>query len=149
MLKRRILDYSLAGALLLVPVLILQASLKEPEDLNSFDQAVLRVSSPLQAAVSWIVEGVGGVWNDYVWLVDVEEENEELRGVNRQLRHELAEAKRRAADTEILEDLLDLRRRTPADTIGVTSATRHMSPLEFAPETSKPVTRSGAWPNVA
>lgn len=118
MLKRRIFDYSLAGALLLVPVLILQASLKEPEDLNSFDQAVLRVSSPLQAAVSWIVEGVGGVWNNYIWLVDVEEENDELRGENRRLRHELAEAKRRGADTEVLEELLELRRRTPADTIG-------------------------------
>jgi rod shape-determining protein MreC len=128
MLKRRILDYGLAGALLLVPVLILQASLKEPEDLNSFDQAVLRVSSPLQAAVSWVIEGVGGGWNRYVWLVDVEEENDELRLENRRLRLELAQATRRAADMEILEELVELRRRTPADTIGARVVAARMNP---------------------
>lgn len=128
MLKRRILDYGLAGVLLLVPALVLQASLKKPEDLNSFDQAVLRVSSPLQAAVSWVVEGVGGLWDRYVWLVDVEEENDELRQENRQLRHELAQAKRRAADVEILEELVELRRRTPADTIGARVVAARMNP---------------------
>ena len=128
MLKRRILDYSLAGILLAIPVALLHASLKEPEDINRFDEAVLRISSPLQAGVSWIIEGVGGVWNGYVWLVDVEEENDELRQDNRRLRQELATARRRAADVEILEELVELRRRTPADTIGARVIAARMSP---------------------
>jgi rod shape-determining protein MreC len=78
----------------------------------------LRVSSPLQSAASWAIEGVGGLWNRYVWLVDVEEENGELRTENRTLREELAKAKRRATDSEVLEELAGLRQRTPADTIG-------------------------------
>lgn len=118
MLKRRLLDYGLAGILLAIPAALFHANLKEPADLNGFDEAVLRLSSPLQAAASWVTEGLGGLWSRYVWLVDVEEENEELRRVNRELMDELAETKRRAADTALLEDLVELRRQTPADAIG-------------------------------
>lgn len=117
-LKRRILDYGLSAVLLAIPALILHANLKNPDKLNRFDQAILRVSSPLQRAASWLIEGVGGVWTGYVVLVDVEDENEELRAENRRLREELVKVKRRAADAEVLEELAGLRRRTPADTIG-------------------------------
>lgn len=118
MLKRRIIDYGLSAVLLAIPALILHASLKKPDSLNGFDQAVLRVSSPLQAGASWVIEGIGGLWNRYVWLVDVEDENDELRRENRMLREELAKAKRRATDVEVIEELVGLRKRTPADTIG-------------------------------
>lgn len=117
-LRRRVLDYTLAGFLLLVPLLILHSSFKEPEELNRFDHAVLRVSSPLQSAVSWIVEGLGGIWHRYVWLVDVEDENETLRADNERLRLELGAARRMQADTAALEELLGLRQRTIADTVG-------------------------------
>lgn len=127
-LRRRVLDYSLAGLLLLLPVVILRSSLKEPENLNRFDQAVLRVSSPLQAAVSWVIAGVGGAWQRYVWLVDVEEENRELRAENVRLRGELATARRRQADTEMLEELVGLRRKMPEDTVGARVVAASLSP---------------------
>lgn len=117
-LRRRVLDYTLAGILLLLPIVVLNSSLKEPEELNRFDHAVLRVTSPLQAAVSWVIEGIGGIWNGYVWLVDVEDENQDLRADNERLRRELAEARRAAADVEVLEELVGLRRRIAADTVG-------------------------------
>ena len=117
-IKRRILDYGLSAILLIIPVLLLHSNLKNPENVNAFDQAVLRVSSPLQKAASWVIEGMGGLFTRYVVLIDIEEENDELRRENRRLREELAKAKRRAADAEVLEQLVGLRRRTPADTIG-------------------------------
>lgn len=116
--KRRLLDYSLVALLLIIPAALIQANLKDPTRLNVFDKAVLRVSSPLQAAVSWVVEGVGGWWNGYVWLVDVEQENDELRAENRRLRQQLAEQTRRAEHTALLEELVGLRRETPAETVG-------------------------------
>ncbi|RMH36271.1 MAG: rod shape-determining protein MreC [Deltaproteobacteria bacterium] len=117
-LRRRLLDYGLVVLLLAVPAAMLTAHWKDPADINAFDRAVLRVSSPLQAAVSWVVEGVGGWWNRYVWLVDVEEENEDLRAANAELRRQLAEARRRAAHVDALEQLAGLRRTTAAETIG-------------------------------
>ncbi len=108
-LRRRVLDYSLAGLLLLLPALILHASSKDPGNLNKLDQAVLRVSSPLQLAVSWLVEGVGGMFSRYVWLIDVEEENRELRKENARLARELSALKRRTIDYELVRRLASLR----------------------------------------
>lgn len=115
-LKRRYVDYALAGLLLLLPALILRSSLKDPENVSGFDHAVLRISSPLQAAASWVIGGIGGLFADYVWLVDVEDENDELRAVNLRLRGELGQARRAAAELELLQDLVDLRRETRAET---------------------------------
>ncbi len=115
-LKRKYMDYALAGLLLLLPAMILRSSLKQPEDLGGFDKAVLRISSPLQRAASWIVGGIGGVWSDYVWLVRVEDENDELRAVNLRLRQELGEAQRAADELAALEELVDLKRNTRAET---------------------------------
>ena len=117
-LRRRILDYSIAAILLILPVVLLRSHLKEPGQLNGFDKAVLTISSPLQAAVSWVVEGIGGLFQGYVALVDVEEENDELRAQNQRLRAELAAARRELADTRQLEELILLRRRAEAETIG-------------------------------
>ena len=117
-LRRRILDYGAAFFLLLLPAVFLHANLKPDDDRNGFDRAVLRVSAPLQVAVSWVVEGVGGVWNRYIGLVDVSEENDELRADNARLREELASAKRLASDARVLEDLVDLKQRTASETLG-------------------------------
>lgn len=127
-LRRRLVDWGLAIALLAVPVLLLRASLRQPQELGAVDQAVLRVSAPLQAAVAWVVDGVGGAWTRYVALVDVEEENRELRADNERLRRELATATRRAIDIATLEDMLALRASIAADTIGARVIAAAMSP---------------------
>jgi rod shape-determining protein MreC len=115
-LKRRYVDYAIAGLLLLLPAIVLRSSLKSPESLGGFDKAVLRISSPLQAAADWIVGGVGGYWGDYLWLVDVEDENDRLRAANLKLREELGHASRDAANLHGLEELLALKRKTHAET---------------------------------
>jgi rod shape-determining protein MreC len=126
-LRRRLLDWGLAALLLVIPALILRSSLKEPEDTSKVDEAILRVSSPLQAAVSWLVDGVGDLWSRYVALIDVEDENRELREANEQLRRDLAAATRRAIDIAVLEEMLDLRGKTDADTVGARVIAASMS----------------------
>jgi rod shape-determining protein MreC len=126
--KRRLLDYSIVALLLFVPAVLLHANLKDPTHLNAFDKAVLRVSSPLQSAVSWVIEGVGGWWNGYVWLVDVEDENDELRADNARLRQQLAEQSRRAEHAGLLEELAGLRREMPAETVGARVVASSVNP---------------------
>jgi rod shape-determining protein MreC len=128
-LRRRLIDWGLAALLLVIPALILRSSLKEPEETSKLDEAILRVSSPLQAAVSWIVEGIGGAWSRYVALIDVEDENRELRAENERLRKELAIATRRAIDIEALEEMLELQANLPADTVGARVIAASMSPF--------------------
>ena len=127
-LRRRLLDWSLAGLLLVLPALIFRASVKDAEP-SGLDQAVLRVSAPLQAMVTWFVEGLGGAWSRYVALVDVEAENRELRADNERLRKDLAAMSRRAFDVEAIESLVDLKKQTPADTIGARVIAASVSPF--------------------
>lgn len=116
-LRRRFVDWVLTGILILVPALVLRASLSRGQP-SGLDKALIRITAPLEAGVSWIVEGIGGLWSRYVAVVDVQSENRELRAQNDELRKQLATMSRRAYDVDALEELALVKQRTPADTIG-------------------------------
>ena len=119
--RKRILAYGGAILLLLCPALLFLANSKKhgsERELSGLDTAVLRISAPLQSGVSWIINGLGGVWNGYVWLVDVEEENHELRAKNAKLQQELGQLRSRDAEISALEEMLTLKRDLRADTVG-------------------------------
>lgn len=121
------LDWAAAGMLIVLPALVLRASLSRSSP-SAIDEALLRITAPLQTGVTWIVEGFGGLWSRYVALVDVESENRELREENERLRKELATMTRRAFDVAALEDLAVVKKRTPADTIGARVIGAPLSP---------------------
>jgi len=126
-LRRRLVDWSLTGVLILVPALVLRASLSRGTP-SALDQALLRITAPLETGVSWVVEGIGGTWSRYVALVDVEAENRELREDNERLRKDLAAMTRKAYDVAALEDLAVVKKRTPADTLGARVIGAPLSP---------------------
>src|SRR5262249_43702447 len=101
-LKRKLVDWSATVVLVVIPILVLRASLARGTP-STLDQALLRITAPLQAGVSWAVEGVGGLWSHYVALIDVEDENRELRADNDRLRQKLAAVTRQAFDVQALE----------------------------------------------
>lgn len=125
--KRKIIDWSATLILIIIPVLVLRASLRRGTP-SAIDEALLRITAPLEAGVAWVVEGVGGLWGRYVAVVDVESENRELRAENEKLRRELAAMTRQAFDVAALEDLAVVKRRTPADTLGARVISAPMSP---------------------
>jgi rod shape-determining protein MreC len=125
--RRRLVDWSLTGLLIVVPALVLRASLGR-EAPSALDVALLRITAPLETGVSWVIEGIGGTWSRYVALVDVEAENRELREDNERLRKELAAMARQAYDVAALEDLAAVKKRTPADTLGARVVGAPLSP---------------------
>jgi rod shape-determining protein MreC len=126
-LRRRLVDWSLTGVLILAPLLVLRTSVARGTP-SGFDRAIVRITAPLEAGVSWIVEGIGGLWERYVAVVGVAAENRELRADNDKLREQLGAMARKAYDTAALEDLAVIKRRTPADTIGARVIGAPMSP---------------------
>jgi rod shape-determining protein MreC len=127
-LRRRILDWSLTGALILIPALVLRASMASPGSTSALDDALLRITAPLQAGTTWLAEGIGGIWGRYIALVDTESENRDLRAENDALRKQLAEATRKAYDVAALEELALVKKRTDADLIGAHVVGASMSP---------------------
>lgn len=126
-LRRRLVDWSLTAVLIVLPALVLRASLARGTP-SALDQALLRLTAPLEAGISWVVEGIAGTWSRYVALVDVEAENRELRDDNERLRKQLAAMARRAYDVAALEDLAVVKKRTPADTLGARVIGAPLSP---------------------
>jgi rod shape-determining protein MreC len=114
---RRTLDVVIAALLLAVPVAFLSANLKNAARVNAFDRVILGLSAPLQRGVGWVVDGIGDAWHGYVWLVDVQKENDALVRENARLRAELAEANQRAKEGADLAGLLELRARVPSPTM--------------------------------
>jgi rod shape-determining protein MreC len=125
---RRVRDGVLSVVLLAFPALVFHANFKTQDKINVLDKVVLKIAAPLQAVVGWAVSGIGNTWKRYLFLVDVQSENEELRKSNRDLRAALAEKTRLAAHAAHLEKLLGLRRDTPAETVAARVVGAKMSP---------------------
>ena len=72
-------DVAIVIALLVVPFLFLRSHLKDPSDLSLLDRGILRVSGPIQYVAQWAADTTSGLVEDYVYLVDVRQDNDRLR----------------------------------------------------------------------
>ncbi|MGM0596227.1 MAG: rod shape-determining protein MreC [Myxococcota bacterium] len=79
LLSRRSKEIILSIFLLALPVIFLFSNIKEPQNINSFDRFILRVSSPVQHASVFIYRWVHNIWLNYIYLVNLKEENNDLR----------------------------------------------------------------------
>ena len=106
---RRFRDAAVCVVLLALPFFFLRANLKDPGKVNAVDRFVLQTSAPMQYLATQLALGVSGYIQDYVYLVEVKEENERLQDENARLR----EAKRKliasASENRRLRKLLQLR----------------------------------------
>jgi len=128
-LPRKFRDIVLCVALLCVPLLFLHSSIKKPGDLNPLDYALLRVSAPIQHAVTWAVSGIHRGWRHYIYLVGVQEENERLRRENAQHRFKIKEVNRQLARMKRYEKLLSFRSSHQVETLGARVVGRETSPF--------------------
>ena len=85
---KRYRDIGIVAVLLVVPFFVLRANMKRPENLNALDRAILRVSAPIEYGASSVGRGLTNLIDDYVFLVDVKQDNQRLVYENARLREE-------------------------------------------------------------
>lgn len=114
---KRVREGLIVGCVLLLAVIVLWMSAKNPGELSTLDRGILRIVSPAQSAMSSVARAIAGVAGRYVELIHVRAENETLMRENSRLRTELLETRRRAEESSRYQRLLGLKDQTPAETL--------------------------------
>ncbi|HZU82035.1 MAG TPA: rod shape-determining protein MreC, partial [Polyangiaceae bacterium] len=84
---------------------------------SAMDRAVVRISAPVEMAAATLARGVGGVLDDYVYLVDVKKDNERLAYDNARLRERMHALEQAQVENRQLRRLLQLRDAVVAESV--------------------------------
>lgn len=103
---KRFRELLLVVALLLFPAGTYIANAKQGRDLSALDRFFLAASAPIAQAVDATLGGVIGVWNDYVALRGVHEENVRLRAELYRAKEEVNANREALLENERLRGLL-------------------------------------------
>jgi rod shape-determining protein MreC len=103
---KRFRELLLVVALLLFPAGTYIANAKQGRELSSLDRFFLAASAPIAQAVDATVGGVLGLWNDYVALRGVHEENVRLRAELYRAREDANAIREALLENERLRGLL-------------------------------------------
>ncbi len=106
---RRYRDIVIVVLLLAVPFFFLRASIRKPSELTPIDQTVLRVAAPFEYVSSALARGVSSLIGEYVYLVDVKDDNNRLSYENARLRSRVRELEHAEAESRRLRRLLGMR----------------------------------------
>jgi rod shape-determining protein MreC len=124
---KRFRDAAICVALLAIPFFFLNANLKDPESTNALDRTVLTISAPIQMVAASSAHWFSGIWQDYVYLVDVKAENDRLRAENARLTEEGRRLRAESVENRRLRSLLQLRERIGGEHIGAQVIGRDVS----------------------
>jgi len=114
---KRYRDIVLVVLLLAVPFFFLRSSIRNPEDLNSIDRTLLRISAPVEYAAAALARAVSGLLSDYVYLVDVKADDNKLSYENSRLEAEVRRLSAADAENRRLKRMLTLRETAKTETV--------------------------------
>lgn len=105
-LIKRYRELIVVGVLLLYPLGRFLASSRSERDPNFIDRFVLALSTPVQSAITWTIDGAADTWTNYAWLRGVREQNAALTAENAKLREQLNGLVETRAENERLKKAL-------------------------------------------
>jgi rod shape-determining protein MreC len=82
-----------------------------------FENVVLSVTRPLQQAATWTTRSVRGVWDNYLFLVNLQRDNQRLREEVKWLRQENHRYLEAYLQYQRLQRLLNFRGQTPLEAV--------------------------------
>ena len=118
--RRSIAPWSGIACFVLLAVLsltLLTWKVKNRVPVIMFENAVLLSTRPLQQAATWTTQSLRGVWDNYVYLVNVQRDNQRLREETKWLRQENHRYLEAYLQYQRLQRLLNFREQTPLDVI--------------------------------
>jgi rod shape-determining protein MreC len=115
---RRYRDIVIVLLALAVPFWFLRASMRDPtKQVSGPDRIVVTIASPIQYAAATLARGISNLWGDYVYLVDVKEDNRGLASQNARLRAQVHKLETLEEENRRLRRLLELRQSLRTDVV--------------------------------
>lgn len=115
---KRYRDVIIVLLALAVPFWFLRYSMqRDPRQLSGPDTLIMRIITPIQFAAATLARGISGIWTDYVYLVDVKEDNADLAAENARLEARVRKLEQMEAENRRLRGLLELKNHTVADVV--------------------------------
>jgi len=102
-----------AGILLLLPLAMMWVQSRSQPATPALESLGMQAAGSSQASISSVVGGVTGIFDDYVFLWGIREENERLLAENERLLGEAIEAKQVMLENQTLRKLLEFKGRHP------------------------------------
>lgn len=114
---KRYRDYAIVLLALAVPFWFLRASMRDPQQASGPDRVIVRIATPIQYAAATLARGLSHLWGDYIYLVDVKEDNRSLASQNARLKERVAQLEAFEAENRRLKRLLDLKSSVKSDVV--------------------------------
>ena len=128
---KRIREIVIAIVLLAIPFFVLNASLRDPGRQNAFDRFILEALRPAQSAGTWSARVFSEFFDDYVFLLEVRDENDRLEARVARLEAERHVLLEEGLENRRLRSLLQLRERVGGELIAAEVISRDIAPPFF------------------
>jgi rod shape-determining protein MreC len=102
---------------LLIPVLAIDTSTRQPKDYQIHDRVVLGITSPIQAGISWSLDQIVSGFQNYLFLWHTRQDNLAVLEENRRLLSEIASLKETQQENQRLRKLLGFQEKFKMDTV--------------------------------
>lgn len=99
--------YIILFMFILIPVIAIDTSTRAARDYRLHDRAVVAITGPIQALISWSLERLASGYQNYFYLLHTRRENIELLEENRRLLNQIAALHETQQENMRLRKLLD------------------------------------------
>jgi rod shape-determining protein MreC len=101
--------YIILSLFILIPIIAIDTSTRAPRDYRWHDRAIVRLTSPIQSAISWSLDFTVSVFQNYIFLFHTRKENLTLVEENRRLLNTIVNLQETLLENERLRKLLSFK----------------------------------------
>ena len=98
--------YIILFMFILIPVMLIDTSTRAPRDRRFYDRAIVLLTYPVQATISWSLEHIASGFQNYLYLFRTRQDNLALLDENRKLLNEIASLRETQQENLRLRKLL-------------------------------------------
>jgi len=102
---------------LLIPVLAIDTSTRQPKDYQIHDRVILGITSPIQGGISWSLDQIVSVFQNYLFLWHTRQDNLQVLEENRKLLNEIASLRETQQENQRLRKLLGFQEKLKTETV--------------------------------